>query len=84
LWVWTPLYVDIEEPCPLVPSPGPSLFLVQKNYQDKDSCPIQEGSSKRSRAEGNTDGKVSFRDGLSRGAENGDEASVRKDDWHRQ
>jgi hypothetical protein len=51
-------------------SPGPlSLFLVQKNHQDKDPRPIQEGSSQCSRADGNTNGKVSFRDGVRRRVE---------------
>jgi hypothetical protein len=62
-------------------SPGSlSLFLVQKNHQSNDPCPFQEGSLQCSRADGNADGKVSFRDGVG----GGDETGVGQEDQYRQ
>jgi hypothetical protein len=43
-----------------------------------------EGSSQRSRADGDIKGKVSFRDGTSGGMEKGEEAGVRDEDLRHQ
>jgi hypothetical protein len=66
-------------------SPGsPSLFLVQKDHEHNDPCPIQEGSSQYSRVDGNADGKVSFRDGVGGGVEKGDETGIEQEDQYHQ